>query len=101
MLEHIKTAITNWHGSSKTAESIREEVRKRWGDEVAKEYDPTWSARPYSAWRKLGFQVKKGETALRSITAVETKDSKGKVVSRHFRPVFLFHYKQLDFEHKQ
>jgi hypothetical protein len=46
----------------------------RWGDEEAKQYDPLTNCFTIQTWNKLGYRVKKGEKAIRSITYVAGKD---------------------------
>lgn len=95
MMEHIAKAITNWTGSSKTEELVREQVRERWGEEEAENFNPRFSARPLRQWSKIGFKVKAGSKALRSFVLIEKKDEKGKVTGKIFKTVFLFHTRQV------
>ena len=55
---------------------IEQQIEARWGKSEVKNYDPFHSARTFNSWVKLGFRVKKGEKALRSVTVIETKDEK-------------------------
>jgi hypothetical protein len=71
--QQLKT-LAHWRGSAKTADAVREEIARRWGDDEAKQYDPLTNCFTIQTWNKLGYRVKKGEKAIRSITYVEAKD---------------------------
>ncbi len=103
-MEHISASMqtmTNWTGSRHTEEAVRKEIRRRWGEQDAKEYDPRFSARTFNQWRKLGFTVKAGEKAIRSVTAIEEKDTAGNTIQRHYKQVSLFYLKQVELQNKQ
>jgi hypothetical protein len=69
----VKT-LAHWRGSAKTADAVRQEIARRWGDAEAAKYDPLTNCFTIQTWNKLGYRVKKGETAIRSITYVEGTD---------------------------
>jgi antirestriction factor ArdC-like protein len=71
--QQLKT-LAHWRGSEKTADAVREEISRRWGEEEAAKYDPLTNCFTIQTWNKLGYRVKKGEKAIRSITYVEAKD---------------------------
>jgi len=73
MNQRIQTAA-HWRGSEKTAAAVREEIATRWGAEEAEQYDPMKNCFTLQTWNTLGYRVKKGEKAIRSITYVEAKD---------------------------
>ena len=70
-------AASNWTGSQKTAEMIRNQIRERFGSEAAKLYDPTSNALTFREASKRGYRVKKGETSLKSITFIEKEENGG------------------------
>jgi N-terminal domain of anti-restriction factor ArdC len=47
----------------------------RWGEEEAEHYDPLENCFTLATWNKLGYKVKKGEKAIRSITYVAGKEN--------------------------
>jgi len=71
--QQLKT-LAHWRGSERTADAVREEIARRWGEDEAAKYDPLTNCFTIQTWNKLGFRVKKGEKAIRSITYVEGKD---------------------------
>jgi hypothetical protein len=71
--QQLKT-LAHWRGSAKTADAVREEIARHWGEEEAKQYDPLTNCFTIQTWNKLGFRVKKGEKAIRSITYVAATD---------------------------
>lgn len=91
----------HWRGSAKTKDLVRKQIADRWGEEEAKKYDPTKNCFTFQTWWKLGYVVKKGETALRSYTVVEEQvtsreDSQEQVVEKHMKNVYLFYYLQVE-----
>jgi hypothetical protein len=102
--QHLKT-LAHWRGSAKTADAVREEIARRWGDEEAKQYDPLTNCFTLQTWNKLGYRVKKGEKAIRSITYVEAKDQaeeadndgdEGTDVRTYPKTVYLFYRTQVE-----
>lgn len=85
-------AISNYKGSAKTAADVAEQIRQRWGEEEVKNYNPFTNALTFAQWIRLGFKVKKGQKALRSITFVEKKDAQGNVIKKFPRKINLFYY---------
>jgi hypothetical protein len=71
--QQLKT-LAHWRGSAKTADAVREEIARRWGDAEAEKYDPLTNCFTIGTWNQLGYRVKKGEKAIRSITYVEGTD---------------------------
>jgi antirestriction protein ArdC len=71
--QQLKT-LAHWRGSEKTADAVREEIARRWGDAEAEKYDPMGNCFTIRTWNQLGYRVKKGEKAIRSITYVEGTD---------------------------
>jgi N-terminal domain of anti-restriction factor ArdC len=71
--QQLKT-LAHWRGSEKTADAVREEIARRWGDAEAAKYDPLTNCFTIGTWNQLGYRVKKGEKAIRSITYVEGTD---------------------------
>src|SRR5712691_10415329 len=92
--------MADWRGSEKTADQVREEIARRYGDEEAEEYDPQANCFTLPTWNKLGYVVRKGEKAIRSITLIEKKDLNAKEgeqseVIRYPKTVYLFYVKQV------
>lgn len=87
---------TNYHGSSKTATAVREEILRRYGQSEADLYDPNINARPFSSWLELGYRVKKGEKAIKSMTIIEKKDVQNNTVKKYPKTVCLFYYLQVE-----
>ena len=98
MTEHIVKTLTNWTGSQKTEELVREQVRQLLGEDEADSFDPRYSARPLRAWHKLGMRVKDSEfnRPLRSFVLIQKKDKDGVVTKRYFKTIFLYHVRQTE-----
>jgi hypothetical protein len=90
-----------WRGSEKTADQVREEIARRYGEEEAEQYDPQVNCFTLPTWNKLGFKVRKGEKSIRSITLIEKADPNAKKgeqteVKRYPKTVYLFYIKQVE-----
>ena len=93
----IKQIISNWTGSEKTSDLVRNQIAERWGAEEAKRYDPRENCLTFKAWLENGYSVRKGEKAIRSFIVVEKKDEKtGEVVEKRLKNISLFYEKQVD-----
>jgi hypothetical protein len=101
--QQLKT-LAHWRGSEKTADAVREEIARRWGDAEATKYDPLTNCFTIQTWNKLGYRVKKGEKAIRSITYVEGTDQTGNAeedeeeqdVRKYRKTVYLFYRTQVE-----
>ncbi len=89
-------AISGYTGSETTRDMVAAEIERRWGEDEVENYDPERSCLTFAKWLSLGFCVKKGEKSIRSITFIEQKDDKGKVIKKIPRHVFLFYYLQVE-----
>lgn len=94
-MKSVAEIVSPYRGSEKTYEMVKEQIRERWGDECAEEFDPAHDAAPYSFWISAGFQVRKFQKSLKSITFVDGKDEKGEI-KKIRRTVNLFHRRQVD-----
>ncbi|MDO8571437.1 MAG: hypothetical protein Q7R79_02060 [bacterium] len=94
-MHSVKEILSPYRGSEKTCEMVREQLRERYGDECADEFDPYTDAAPFSSWLAAGFVVSRGQRALKSITFIDAKDEKGEV-KKIRRTVNLFHRRQVE-----
>ncbi|HAJ44446.1 MAG: hypothetical protein UV53_C0006G0013 [Candidatus Azambacteria bacterium GW2011_GWE1_42_9] len=92
----VPPRISPYTGSSVTYDLVAKQIEKRWGHEEVKKYDPYNNALTFAQWWKLGYRVKKGEKAIRSITFVEVKDPVGNIIKKIKRGVCLFYCKQVE-----
>lgn len=100
-MQSIKEIVTGpvtspYRGGLKSFEMVKEQVRERWGDKCAEEFNAHTDAMPYSFWAAYNYRVIKGQRALKSITFVEVKDGLGHVVRKIRRSVNLFHRNQVE-----
>lgn len=103
-MTHIKKIISAWTGSEKTEELVREQIRQRWGDSEAEEYDARYSVRPLRAWHQMGMRIKDQEfkKPLRSFVLLKAKSKKDgeededQRPKRYFKTIFLYHAKQTE-----
>lgn len=56
----------DWKGSNNTFLHVYSQIEERFGSEQAEEYDPEENCFTFKTWLKRGFQVRKGEKALKS-----------------------------------
>lgn len=88
-----------WKGSERTESAVRSEIERRWGTEEAENYNPLTNCFTYQTWKALGYYVKRGEKAIRSVTYVEEKNETPEgeaVVTTYPKPVYLFYIKQVE-----
>lgn len=95
-------ALAHWKGSLRTASMVAEQIANRWGIEAVQKYDPETNCFTYKTWQAMGFQVKRGEKALKSVTFVEANeknketDEKTGNTFKYARNVALFYYLQVE-----
>lgn len=89
-------AISGYTGSTTTYDMVAAEIEKRWGEDEVENYDAERNCLTFTKWLSLGYRVKKGQRAIRSITFIEKKDTEGKVIKKYRRVVCLFYYKQVE-----
>lgn len=85
-----------WRGSEKTAAQMREQIRERFGDKVAAEYNPKIHVLSLRNWSRYGVKVKAGESALRTYTLIENDSHEEGEHKTVRRSVPVFHYLQTD-----
>jgi hypothetical protein len=101
--QQLKT-LAHWRGSERTADAVREEIAQRWGDDEAEKYDPLTNCFTIQTWNKLGYRVKKGEKAIRSITYVDgtgqpandDEEEDEQEVRKYRKTVYLFYRIQVE-----
>ena len=96
----MKQLLAHWKGSTQTADAVRKEIARRYGEEEARNYDPQVNCFTLPTWNKLGFKIRKGEKAIRSMTLVEAEDpnaKEGEQTEKRTYPktVYLFYIKQV------
>jgi hypothetical protein len=101
-MQSIKEILENdsftsgYQGSEKTKEMVKEQIKKIWGPQEAKNYNPYKNALTFASWLKLGYRPKKGSKAIKSITYVESKDAQGNIISKYPRKINLFYYRSVE-----
>lgn len=83
-----ETPVSNYTGSEVTRKMVEDQIRERWGEEEAKNYNPYFTF-TYREWVKRGFKILRGETSIKSITFREVKDEKGNI-KKYMKTVHLF-----------
>lgn len=86
---------SNYQGSEKTREMVQEQIKRIYGEQEIKNYDP-FKTFTFAGWLHLGYRPKKGSKALKSITFVERKNEKGEVISKYPRTINLFYYRSVE-----
>lgn len=94
--EIINSSLSTYTGSEITRSMVEEQIKEKYGPTELKNLDCYHNLRTFHSWISLGFKVKKGEKAIKSITYVEQKDQSGNIVKKYRRPVFLFYYRQIE-----
>ncbi|MFA6414847.1 MAG: hypothetical protein WC217_01555 [Candidatus Paceibacterota bacterium] len=86
---------TPFTGSELTKTMIKNQILERWGEAEAERYNPYQNARTWAQWTKLGFRVKKGQTALRSVTYIDSTNERGEAIKIP-RTISLFYRLQVE-----
>ena len=92
-MKSIQEVLTSsWRGSERSASAVRDQVRERFGNEVADEFNPATDALTFTSLVAQGFVPRKHSKALKSIVITEVKDKvTGEVIRKIKRTVNLFH----------
>lgn len=101
LMQHANTSLlelpdSEYRGSERTRDSVRKQLMERFGASSASIYDPKKNVRTLNSWRKLGYRVKRGETALRSVTIIPKKDGDGNVIGTYPKTICLFFQSQVE-----
>ena len=103
MTNETQEIVSNWKGSTRTAAVVAAEIVKRWGAEEVKNYHPELNCFTYKGWDQRGYQVRRGEKSIQSVTFVPilgekviAGTKKEVQVSSFPRTVHLFYIKQVD-----
>ena len=94
--EILSSPVSTYKGSEATRSAVATEIANRWGKDELKNYFPLHTARTFHSWLDLGYRIKKGEKAIRSVTFIEQKNKDGEIINKVKRPCFLFYYKQVE-----
>lgn len=89
--------VSTYAGSPKTLAAVIENIKSHpeLGPKYAKDFDPFHDAMTFNAWKRQGYQVSKGATAIQSPIFVETEDSETGERKTIRRTVNLFHRTQV------
>lgn len=85
--EEIKS---NWTGSLKTYQNVKQQILDRFGHKAAEEYSAINNCLTYKEWQKHGYSVNSGARSLKSIVIIEKKDKTGKVIKKYPKTICLF-----------
>lgn len=88
--------LSNYSGSKFTFGIVKEEIRKRYGDEEVKEYNPYENCLTYRSWLNLGYKIKPGEKAIKSKMLIENIDPKTNKKIKYFKSINLFYKNQVE-----
>ena len=91
-----RAPLTNYKGSELTCKAVGDEITRRYGPKIAKQYDPRRNCRTYVGWTFIGFKPRKGEKPIPSVTYIEKKNSLGDVVKTYPRTIYLFFINQVE-----
>ncbi|MFH1712911.1 MAG: hypothetical protein ABH896_01870 [Candidatus Jacksonbacteria bacterium] len=88
--------ISNYQGSVYTYKMVKAQIKDRWGEQAAQEYNPLKNCLTLPVWNSLGYRIRKGEKSIRSITFIKELDDAGNVINTFPRSVFLFFKTQVE-----
>lgn len=94
--EFINSPVSPFSGSSTTKTLMEKAIEERYGKAELKNLDCYHNMRTFQNWLNLGWKVRKGEKAFKSIVVREIKDKDGDVIKKITHPCFLFYYRQVE-----
>ena len=94
--EFINTPVSPYTGSASTKALMEKAIEEKYGRAELKNLDCYHNMRTFTDWARLGWKVRKGEKAFKSIVVREIKDKDGDVIKKISRPCFLFYYRQVE-----
>ena len=92
----MNSSLSEYTGSETTKSIVEDAIREKYGEAELRNLDCYHNTRTFHSWAKLGFKIRRGEKAIKSITFVEQKDANGNILRKYRRPVFLFYYRQVE-----
>lgn len=84
--------ISSYSGSKETFQMVAKQIKDRFGDKEVKKYNPYTNCLTFRQWSKIGFKVKKGSKALKSLTFIKVEDEAGNIVKTYPKTINLFYY---------
>ena len=94
--EFINSPVSPYTGSASTKALMEKAIVEKYGKAELKNLDCYHTMRTFSNWLSLGWKVRKGEKAFKSIVIREVKDKDGEVIKKITHPCFLFYYRQVE-----
>lgn len=94
--EFINSPVSPYTGSSSTKALMEKAIVERYGEAELKNLDCYHTMRSFQGWLSLGWKIRKGEKAFKSMVVREIKDRDGIVIKKISRPCFLFYYRQVE-----
>lgn len=88
-------SASNYKGSQKTFELVADQIKKRFGESEASNYNPYSNCLSFKSWLERGYRVRRGEKAIKSITFIEKKEADGSI-KKYPKTVNLFYYLQVE-----
>jgi hypothetical protein len=94
----MKETVSQWKGSTRTGAMVAAEIGQRWGSEEVKNYDPAGNCFTLRKWNQMGYKVKAGEKAIRSVTWITegASDEDNDHARRYPKTVCLFYIRQVE-----
>ena len=87
---------TNYMGSKKNYESVKQQLSERYGTEIAEEYDPLVNCRTYNDWAKNSYVVNRGARSFKAVVIIEKKDKvTGEILKKYPKTICLFFRNQV------
>ena len=91
-----ESPVSPFTGSASTKSMMEKAVQEKYGKAELKNLDCYHNMRTFQNWLSLGWKVRKGEKAFKSIVVREVKDENGDVIKKITHPCFLFYYRQVE-----
>jgi len=102
-MSKYKTEVLNdgtYKGSTRSYLMVAEQIANRYGEQEVDNYDPYKNCLTFKKWNELGYKIKPGETAIKSLSYIKQKridTETGEEATYSFpRNVNLFYHLQVE-----
>jgi len=84
-----------YKNSQQTRSLVLKQILDKYGADEARKYEPKENCFTFNGWKERGYQIKKGEKALKSSIFIKYTDKEGKTKAG-FKTINVFYYLQVE-----
>lgn len=91
----MKFTTSIYKNSQQTKSLVLKQILDKYGTNEARKYDPLTNCFTFNGWKERGYQVKKGEKALKSSIFIKYTDKDGNTKAG-YKNINVFYYLQVE-----